>query len=95
MDVRHPDYRKLLLLLASFWLTQCLLIVHDFDHPVLDDHLCQICLHAPSPGHALAPSLALLLVPPRLDLPAPVIFIFLRTLTYSHRWIRAPPHLLS
>lgn len=95
MDIRRPDYRKLLLLLAAFWLAQCLLIVHDFDHPVLDDHPCQICLHAPSPGHALAPALALLLASSRLALPAPVILVFLFTFNQSHRWIRAPPRLLN
>ncbi len=95
MDVRRPDYRKLLLLLTAFWLAQCLLIVHDFDHPVLDDHPCQICLHAPSPGHALAPALALLLAPSLPTLLAPAIFVFLHTPASNHRWIRAPPLRLS
>ena len=45
----------LMLALVSVLAGQLLVIVHAVEHPILDDHPCQLCLHFQGPEHALAP----------------------------------------
>ena len=46
---------RLILALVSILAGQLLVIAHAVEHPILDDHPCQICLHFQGPEHALAP----------------------------------------
>ena len=81
----------LILALVSVLAGQFLVIAHAVEHPILDDHPCQLCLHFQGPEHALVP----LMQTPQADAHCKALTVEEHTpaviLPLPDRRIRAPP----
>jgi hypothetical protein len=81
----------LILALVSVLAVQFLVIAHAMEHPILDDHPCQLCLHFQGPEHALAPPLQT----PQAEVHCKALAVEAQTptviLPLPDRRIRAPP----
>jgi hypothetical protein len=81
----------LIVVLVSVLVGQFLVIAHAFEHPILDDHPCQFCLHFKGPEHAFARSMPTLQADAHCEAPAvedytsPLLFLL-----FDQR-IRSPP----
>ena len=81
----------LILALVSILAGQLLVIAHAVEHPILDDHPCQLCLHFQGPEHALAPVMQTPWMTVRCEAPAVEDYTPPVVLPLPDRRIRAPP----